>query len=103
MRYIRKHGQQCLIADDRIKPEDNKDQIQLAPRLEPDIFNNVTRFCLKTDDFMFDFVEGDNHAIDKIVENHHSFVFISRAHNKITVVKYDHVISYDFYLQDPDK
>ena len=82
-----------MIKDDRfIKNKEDKDI------LEPEIFENVMRFCINTYNFQLIVKEGDKFGVDEIIETANYFTFVGRGGRAFNCIKYDEVVNIEFEL-----
>ncbi len=92
MRFIRKHNQQNLDRDDKyiVQREGIKE------KYEPEIFENVRRFSIRTNDWSILYVDGDRYQVDEIIETANYFTVISQSRTLYSCIKYDEVLNFEF-------
>ena len=81
------------MKDDKyIQTKDSKDI------LEPEVFENVMRFCINTPSFQLIVKEGDLYGIEEIIETANYFTFVSKGGRAMNCIKYDEVTNFEFEL-----
>jgi hypothetical protein len=93
MRFIRKHFQQNIIKDDKyVHIRDGKEI------LEPEVFENITRFSINTENFQLTVMEGDKYGIEEIIETANYFTFVSKGGRAMNCIKWDQLINFEVEL-----